>query len=194
MEQTIEQAATALGKSVRQVRYLIKTGKLRARKIGATWVVESADLPRSPEQLEVAAQKVQRLREVVDGALDPTHSSRRRYSVRDLRATQVLLPLLHSCTRELGGEHPATRSLQLVLEHLTRGCHRFRRAEKGDAYRELYLEDADERLLVLRVHLRLAAAAGYLREEQILHSLTLADRVGRQLGGWKAWQANAEAL
>ena len=72
MEQTIEQAATALGKSVRQVRYLIKTGKLRARKIGASWVVESADLPRSPEQLEVAAQKVQRLREVVDDALDPT--------------------------------------------------------------------------------------------------------------------------
>lgn len=136
MEQTIEQAAIALGKSVRQVRYLIKTGKLRARKIGTTWVVESGDLPRSPEQLEVAAQKIERLREVVDVALDPTHSSLRRYSVRDLRATQLVLPLLQSCARELGGEHPATRSLQRVLEHLSRGCHRFRRAEKADAYRE----------------------------------------------------------
>lgn len=60
--------------------------------------------------------------------------------------------------------------------------------------RELYLDDADERLVILRVQLRLAAAAGYLREEQILHALALADRVGRQLGGWKAWHANADAL
>lgn len=51
--------------------------------------------------------------------------------------------------------------------------------------REEQLDDADERLLVLRTQLRLAAALAMLSEDQLLHALALADRVGRQLGGWQ---------
>lgn len=43
---------------------------------------------------------------------------------------------------------------------------------------------ADERVLALRTHLRLAAAAGYLTESQTLFALERADAVGRQIGGW----------
>lgn len=57
-------------------------------------------------------------------------------------------------------------------------------ALKGRA-REAHLDLADERLIALRVHLRLAGAAGYLSEEQMVHALAGADLIGRQLGGWR---------
>jgi excisionase family DNA binding protein len=44
----IEQAAERLGKSVRQVRYLIQTGALRANKTGGRWLIDAADLPLRP--------------------------------------------------------------------------------------------------------------------------------------------------
>ena len=50
--------------------------------------------------------------------------------------------------------------------------------------RELRLDDADEALIRLRLGLRLAAEIGLIEERQMLHALSLADDVGRQLGGW----------
>lgn len=50
--------------------------------------------------------------------------------------------------------------------------------------RDEHLELADERLLVLRTQLRLAAAAGHLTDAQLVHGLDRADAIGRQLGGW----------
>ena len=44
MQLTIEQAAARLGKSPRQVRYLIQTRRLPARKFSGAWLIESADL------------------------------------------------------------------------------------------------------------------------------------------------------
>ena len=54
-----------------------------------------------------------------------------------------------------------------------------------DYHREQRLEQADERLVVLRVELRLAAACGLLEERQALHALDYCDRIGRQIGGWQ---------
>lgn len=51
--------------------------------------------------------------------------------------------------------------------------------------REERLDIADERLIVLRIQLRLAASSGLLSERRSLHALDLADRIGRQLGGWQ---------
>lgn len=50
--------------------------------------------------------------------------------------------------------------------------------------REEMLERADETLLVLRVHLRLAGELALLQERQVLFALDQADKVGRQIGGW----------
>ncbi len=50
--------------------------------------------------------------------------------------------------------------------------------------RDEQVEIADERLISLRTRLRLAAAAGYLSESQMIHALDRADSIGRQLGGW----------
>ena len=51
--------------------------------------------------------------------------------------------------------------------------------------REERIEEADERLIVLRVQLRLAATTGLFSERQVLYALECTDRIGRQLGGWQ---------
>ncbi len=50
--------------------------------------------------------------------------------------------------------------------------------------RDEMVEVADERLITVRTQLRLAGAAGYLEESQLVHALERADSIGRQLGGW----------
>lgn len=47
-----------------------------------------------------------------------------------------------------------------------------------------HLDHADERLIALRLKLRLAAARGLLTDDQLVFAFTAADAVGRQLGGW----------
>ena len=54
-----------------------------------------------------------------------------------------------------------------------------------DRLRDERLEQADERLIALRLHLRLASEIGLLNEQQLLFALDSADRIGRQLGGWQ---------
>jgi hypothetical protein len=52
-----------------------------------------------------------------------------------LKAFQVALPIHRAAVDRLGDAHPAVCSLRLVLEHLTRGCHRYERGDKAEAYR-----------------------------------------------------------
>lgn len=64
-----------------------------------------------------------------------------------------------------------------LLEAVTLALKNRLRAER--------LDEADERLIVLRVQLRLAGAVGLLADHQMLFALECADRIGRQLGGWQ---------
>ncbi len=50
MQLTLQEAAVRLGKSVRQVRYLINSGQISAQKLGGRWFVQSSDLPLSQGQ------------------------------------------------------------------------------------------------------------------------------------------------
>ena len=47
MQLTLDQAATRLGKTARQIRYLIQSERLSAKKVGGRWVIESKDFPLS---------------------------------------------------------------------------------------------------------------------------------------------------
>ncbi len=47
------------------------------------------------------------------------------------------------------------------------------------------LDRADERVITLRLHLRLAVEVGLLGEAAMMHALELLDSIGRQLGGWQ---------
>ncbi len=51
--------------------------------------------------------------------------------------------------------------------------------------RDERLDEADERLLALRLQLRLAGSTGLLTESQVLFALESANRIGRQIGGWQ---------
>lgn len=135
MQLTLEQAAERLGKSVRQVRYLIKTGGLRAVKAGPRWLIDAADLPLSDGQRAAVARRDRALHAAVDRGLGLEEPTRPRYSVRDLKAFQILMPLYHQTRDLLGAEHPAAAALRTVLLQLTQGCHRFSVEEKTAAYR-----------------------------------------------------------
>jgi excisionase family DNA binding protein len=135
MELSLTDAARLLGKSPRQVRYLIKNGKLTATKDGARWRIQSEDLPLSEGQLRARARKAQDARDLVEQALGPHgRLADKRYSVRDLRAFQAGAPLLPRLTEALGTDHPATTALRDALVALAQGCHRYHDTDKRDAY------------------------------------------------------------
>jgi len=137
MQLSLEQAATCLGKSKRQIMYLINKGELPAQKTAGRWWIESDHLPLSAAQYRQYEQKQRQLRTAVEEALDldPASERPRRYSVRDLKAFQIALPLYRQATAAVGADHPATHCLKRVLEQLTQGCHRYAPTDKAEAYR-----------------------------------------------------------
>jgi hypothetical protein len=137
MKLSLEQMATRLGKSKRQVLYLIRNGSLPAEKIAGRWFIESDDPPLNPEHQRSAERKQHQLQAAVEEALavEPEGEQPKRYSVRDLKTFQIALPLYHKACQALTEEHPASRALKRVLELLSQGCHRFDHSEKADAYR-----------------------------------------------------------
>ena len=133
---TIQQAADTLGKTARQVRYLIQQGKLDASKLGGQWLIDSGQLPRSSKQQRAAERKQRMLADAVEDALElPPASARRRYSVRDLRAFKIAAPLFADVAAALGEDHVVARELRLSLDALASGCHRYDSPDKASAYR-----------------------------------------------------------
>jgi hypothetical protein len=51
--------------------------------------------------------------------------------------------------------------------------------------RDAHIADADQSLVLLRVHIQLAESTDAITQDQSLHALEIADRIGRQLGGWR---------
>ncbi len=131
---SLSQVAARIGKSERQVRYLIQAGKIPARKLSGRWLIDSDDLPLSGQQQKVVERKERQLRAAVDEGLGLAERRQPRYSVRDLKAFQIALPLHATAAAELGEHHPAAVALHEVLLQLSRGCHRFERTDKADAY------------------------------------------------------------
>lgn len=177
MKLTLEQAATRLGKSKRQVLYLIRNGGLPAEKLAGSWFIDSEHLPLEPEQQSSADRKQRQFKAAVEEALAiAPESEQKRYSVRDLKAFQIALPLYQKACQALTADHPASQALKRVLELLSQGCHRFDRQEKAEVYRaardqaslavcELVLagsESADQLIYALEQEL-MAALAGLLR-------------------------------
>ena len=87
MDLSLTDASRLLGKTPRQVRYLIKNGRLPARKVGNRWVIDSEALPLSQGQLQAARRRAQAVKDVVEEALGPhTRPARLKYSVRQVAA------------------------------------------------------------------------------------------------------------
>jgi excisionase family DNA binding protein len=133
MDLTLTQAAQLLGKTRRQVEYLIKTGRLPAKKVGTHWVVEDSDLPLSPAQRQAQERKTAALHAVAEEVLGAT-TPKIRYSLRDLKAFREGLALVTAGRDQLPEAHPALPLLRQALDALAIGCHRFERRGKAEAY------------------------------------------------------------
>jgi hypothetical protein len=136
MKITLTETATRLGRSERQVLYMIRQGKLPAEKLAGRWFIDTDDLPLSENQRRIRERKQQRLKETVEQALDlDGDSSKARYSVQALKAFQIALPIYQKVCSDLGENHAAVPALHRLLEQLCRGCHRYAHADKSECYR-----------------------------------------------------------
>ena len=176
---TIRQASDTLGKTQRQIRYLIQQNELKADKREGRWMIDSRDLPLSEGQRAALQRRETKLRETVEDGLGlekESKGSRPAYSIRDLKAFQFALPLHADTAQTMGPEHRAVQQLREALDLLGQGCHRFERSDKAAAYRSardaasttavaLALEQTDEAAALLeRVESNLLPAiAGLIR-------------------------------
>ena len=71
MQLTLEQAADLLGKTRRQVVYMIEQGRLPAKKVGGRWTIERADLAVDDATRQRSNQRDVRFRAAVEEALTP---------------------------------------------------------------------------------------------------------------------------
>ena len=133
MKLSLSQAAERLGKTRRQIRYLIQQGRLDARKDGGRWVVDSEHLPATDERQAAKARQEAGLRDAVDRALGPRTQG--RYSLRDLKAVGAGVPLYRGTLALLGDASDAARELRACLDQLAIGYHRWGPTDKRDAYR-----------------------------------------------------------
>lgn len=136
MDLSLDEAAVRCGMTVRQVRYLVQQGRLKARKDGSRWLVREEDLPASPQRTDAATRQHEALQAAAARAIGPEPERRRRYSVRDLRAFQAAMRGWSATRDALGADHAATRTLRGVLDQLAVGCHRYEVREKTAAYRQ----------------------------------------------------------
>ena len=139
MTLSLNEAATLLGKSPRQVRYLIQQGRLNARKEGAEWRIEAADLPLTDAQRRAVTSRTEAVKKAMEGALAPAAAAsekagKRRFSVRDLRAFQAGEPIYRDVAEALGSDDPAALRLREALDLLCQGCHSYRRRDKAALY------------------------------------------------------------
>jgi hypothetical protein len=135
MQLSLQQIATRLGKSERQVIYMIQQGRLPAQKIGGRWFMDSDDLPQNDNKRQAQQRKNQKLKKTVEKTLNLDGEDAARYSVLDLRAFQIALPVYRRAHQELGESHLATLALHRVLDHLCRGYHRYAKPDKTESYR-----------------------------------------------------------
>lgn len=160
----LEEAAARLKRSVRQLRYQIDNGRIVAKKISGRWFVDVDAAPPAPDAAAVQrqaarARKAEHLKEIVHEALEVTQKAQRaRYSVSDLRAFQIALPLYRSACASLAPDHAGVAALHQVLECLAIGCHRFDKPDKARAYSEAR-DQASRAVCALLIHNRGATAA-----------------------------------
>ena len=71
MQLSVVEAATVLGKSPRQIRYMIRQGQLEATREGKQWRIEGDSLPLGEAQRRALQERLEKARETFDHALDP---------------------------------------------------------------------------------------------------------------------------
>lgn len=173
MDLSLAEAARLLGKSDRQVRYLVKQEQLPARKVAGQWRIRREDLPLSPGQERAEAVKRERAARIALEVLQPDGEevSKRRFSVRELRTVRHGAPLYRSLRESLGPEHPAVTALGEALMLVACGCHTFHAREKVAFYGRAREELSRATMALLLEDGEACLAAVEQLEEQLLPTL-----------------------
>jgi len=144
MDLSIKDAATALGRSPRQIRYMISTGKITAVKQNGFWIIKSEDLPLNDEQRERIRSRISDVRHALDEALEPVEKAAtppdkkaksegkegKHYSVTDFQAFQAGERIYRDMVEALGKDDEACHHLFGALSSVTQGCHAFHPGDK----------------------------------------------------------------
>ena len=133
MHLSIEQAAVLLGKTRRQLVYMIAQGKLAANKVGGRWVIERSTLTVDAAAQQRASQRNAHFRAAVEEALAPAGKTR-RYTLADLKAVQLATPIHRELVDRGADWKLAKEHMRACLDQLAIGCHRFDRREKMGAW------------------------------------------------------------
>jgi hypothetical protein len=133
MELSLQQTDDILGKTRRQVLYMIDQGRLPDKKVGGRWVVDRADLQVDAEMKQRTSQKQERFKAVIEDALSPGRE--RRYTLRDLKAVQLSTPIYSQPAARGPAWEKVTTYMRECLDQLALGCYRYDRQEKTAAYR-----------------------------------------------------------
>jgi len=135
-----------LGKPERTVREMARTGKLPARRVGHTWVIDKERLTGiDPAALQARAEQTAAIRQRVDAALEraapPAGEGGRRpaFSVQDTvcgRTACGILAELHSVqgAADAAELEEAKRGMRCFLRLLADGIHQFEPATKVDRF------------------------------------------------------------
>lgn len=118
MELSLNEAARLLGKSDRQVRYLIRSGKLQARKADGRWIIRREDLPLSEGQVKAERQKAERASRLAAEILRPDAEragARKSFSVQETRAFEEGGPLYRDLRAQAGADRRVTALLETIL-------------------------------------------------------------------------------
>lgn len=164
MKVTLVEAARLLGKSPRQLRYMLKQGELKGEKVEGRWVFDDAALPRSPAQERARAQKAAELEAAVNEGIEAVvrKPRGRGYSVGDLVAFRTGAAACREAARRFGDEHRASVAMRASVVALGQGCHRFHHREKNEAFARAREESA---AAVALLHIEGGDAARTLADE-----------------------------
>ena len=122
MQLSLEQAAEALGKNRRQIKYLIEQGRLPAIKIGGRWVIEREDLQMDEATQQRSSVKQAQLQASIEEALQPS-GKKRFYTVRDIKAVELATPLYRNLMKRGKKFEKAAQHIRDSLDQLVVGCH-----------------------------------------------------------------------
>lgn len=137
MDLSLSEAARLLGKTDRQMRYLVCSGEIPARKDKGRWRIHRDDLPLGEGQERAQRQKDERAARLAEEILRPAaKGSKKGFSVREIRAYREGAPIYRQIVAEVGAEHPSVVLLREAFMLLACGYHEF----EGDKKALLYAE------------------------------------------------------
>jgi len=161
LDLTLSETAIVLGKTPRQVRYLIKTGTLTAKKKNGCWVIDNTDLPLAPAERQAMARRAEVAQQAMAEATAPLQKAatqepaslvkgrvegdkeKKTYSVTDLKTFTLGAQIHREIESHLGREDPARLCLFDALKMLCRGCHAFQPPQKEARFTEAREAAAD---------------------------------------------------